>query len=257
MKKIVLFDMDGTLTPARKSMKIDILNSLKNLSNAGFEIGIVTGSDFDYLKEQCEILFSSDLKEKIHWLPCNGTKYFKLGIKETSIHEINMIEELGQKNYNNLVNFCITSQLKLINEHPDLPLTGNFFQYRGSMLNWCPIGRAAESKQRQIWEHLDKENRIRLPLLDFARKVFSNSGLENLIINLGGETSFDIYPRGWDKTYALKHFPEYKIYFVGDRCKPNGNDHSIYEVCKPYSWETSGPEKTINIIDSIITEEIR
>ena len=38
-----------------------------------------------------------------------------------------------------------------------------------------------------------------------------------LMIALGGETSFDIYPIGWDKTYAMKHFKGYKIYFIGSR----------------------------------------
>ncbi len=255
MSKIILFDMDGTLTPARKSMQIDILNILINLYDSGFEIGIVTGSDFDYVKEQCKILFESKLKETIHWLPCNGTKYYNLNIQEDPIHETNMIENLGQENYNKLIKFCIMSQLEIMKQNPQLPVTGNFFQYRGSMLNWCPIGRAAETKHRYIWQSLDEKNKIRLPWLIKARTEFINLNIKNLIINLGGETSFDIYPTGWDKTYALKHFPNYKTYFIGDRCQLNGNDYSIYESCKPNSWETAGPEKTIDIIKSIMLKE--
>ena len=33
---------------------------------------------------------------------------------------------------------------------------------------------------------------------------------ERLQIKLCGETSFDIYPRGWDKTFALQHFEDYQ-----------------------------------------------
>ena len=37
MKKVVLFDMDGTLTPARRKMDISVLNALKKLHRAGYE----------------------------------------------------------------------------------------------------------------------------------------------------------------------------------------------------------------------------
>ena len=48
---------------------------------------------------------------------------------------------------------------------------------------------------------------------------------------MGGDTSFDIYPEGWDKTYAFKNFKDYdKIYFVGDRCGPDGNDFEIFHI---------------------------
>ena len=50
MKKIILFDMDGTLTPARQAMSIDVANELYKVQKAGFEIGILTGSGLDYIK---------------------------------------------------------------------------------------------------------------------------------------------------------------------------------------------------------------
>ena len=156
--------MDGTLTPPRKQMEANVLEILKILHAKDYEIGIVSGSDFDYIKEQCKILFHSNLSEKIHWLPCNGTKYYVPGEQNNPKFEINMIEELGQEHYNKLIKFCIQSQLSILQQYPELPLTGNFFQYRGSMLNWCPIGRAANLHHREAWEQLDKNNAIRLPL---------------------------------------------------------------------------------------------
>ena len=44
----------------------------------------------------------------------------------------------------------------------------------------------------------------------------------------------------------------YKIYFIGDRCRENGNDHAIYEACRPNSWSTTGPEQTIEYIEQLI-----
>ena len=77
--------------------------------------------------------------------------------------------------------------------------------------------------------------------------------IHDITIKLGGDTSFDIYPQGWDKRYALKHFPEesWDVFFVGDRCSYDGNDYEIFEHLSPLgrSFETSGPDETIEIID--------
>lgn len=252
MKRIILFDMDGTLTPPRKPMESDVLHALEKLNRETFEIGIVTGSDFDYLQEQCRLLFNSRICNQIHYLPCNGTKYYRLDIQSAPVFTINMVQKIGSDRYSSLLKTTMRLQQEFIDQNPLLPYTGNFFHYRGSMLNWCPIGRAAGSHERGIWEHVDRANQLRIPLLEKARIEYSKSGLNDLTINLGGETSFDIYPVGWDKTYALKHFEDYHVYFIGDRCKLNGNDYHIYENCKPYAWETNGPEETIKIIEGLL-----
>ena len=50
MKHIVLFDMDGTLTPPRESLEESLIPVLEQLAEVA-EIGIVTGSNHDYLKQ--------------------------------------------------------------------------------------------------------------------------------------------------------------------------------------------------------------
>ena len=78
MKKIVLFDMDGTLTPARKAMDSNIAKSLFRLSRAGFDIGIISGSGMNYILEQCSVFFNlyADRISDLKIYPCNGTKYY-------------------------------------------------------------------------------------------------------------------------------------------------------------------------------------
>ena len=51
MKSIFLFDMDGTLTPPRQKMPIDIEIMLKTIQESGSEVGIITGSDMNYIKQ--------------------------------------------------------------------------------------------------------------------------------------------------------------------------------------------------------------
>ena len=259
MKKIVLFDMDGTLTPARQPMPRNITNKLQTLQAAGFEIGIVTGSDLEYIKEQCKDLFGHFSLDRfsIHFLPCNGTKYYKFGDKGfNKIYQKNMREELGESNWKRMIRIITSLQLSLITNNKNIPLSGNFISYRGSTLNWCPIGRQANDSDRSSWRLWDKHRWIRYRWLKNIREEFDASGLSNVVVKMGGDTSFDIYPEGWDKTFAFRNFEDYdRIYFVGDRCGPDGNDKEAYDLAADWGFITDGPEQTIKIIDKIITED--
>lgn len=86
--KMVLFDMDGTLTPPRKEFDIDLLPALRELSLIS-DIGIVTGSDHTYVLQQMRLLIeNSELRYKLHILPCNGTKYYPPPQSATHKHEL-------------------------------------------------------------------------------------------------------------------------------------------------------------------------
>ena len=44
MKKVILLDMDGTITPTRKSIEEPMIDTLNKVIEAGFHIGIVSVS---------------------------------------------------------------------------------------------------------------------------------------------------------------------------------------------------------------------
>lgn len=260
MKKIVLFDMDGTLTPARDKITIKMCRKLEDLQSCGFEIGIVTGSDMDYLKQQCGLLYEVGpvSPDMIHYMPCNGTKYYRLvDGKFKTMYELDMKKELKEKNYNNVLRKILDLQSTIANTYPLMPLTGNFVNYRGSMINWCPIGRLANTEERQRWSRLDRRYEIRKTWFSILRRSLNQIDLENVVIKLGGETSFDIYPEGWDKTYAFHEFKGYEeIYFVGDSCQAYvGNDYEAYILAGEKGYATTGPDETIDIINEIINNE--
>tara|TARA_B100000424_G_scaffold263671_1_gene251205 strand:- start:28 stop:813 length:786 start_codon:yes stop_codon:yes gene_type:complete len=258
MKKIVLFDMDGTLTPARKKMEWQMVDALADLQQAGAEIGIVTGSDLDYVRQQCDIIFDISPVDcfAIHYLPCNGTKYYRMnsGRFET-VYENNMRAELEEDDWRRMMQLLTSLQSSVTRVHRNIPMTGNFISYRGSTVNWCPIGRNANDADREEWCLWDSRHNIRQNWLTLARQGLDNSDLEHVVIKLGGDTSFDIYPEGWDKTFAFKQFKDYDdIYFVGDRCGPYGNDKEAYELAGDLGYMTSGPAQTVDIIRDIITQ---
>ena len=103
MKNIVLYDMDGTLTPPRESLE-ESLFLFWRIYQRYAEIGIVTGSDFDYLKQQVGTLIDHPkIRKKLHLLPCNGTKHY-YPPKNNDDHQLvssnDMLKELGRKNFN-------------------------------------------------------------------------------------------------------------------------------------------------------------
>ena len=257
MKKIVLFDMDGTLTPPRKELDRDLIPALRELAKIS-EIGIVTGSDHNYVLQQMGLLMeNTEIRYKLHILPCNGTKYYPPPLSASHKHELtfekNMREELGEMHFSSIMQQILRRQAQL--HLYNLPLTGHFVDYRGSMINWCPIGRNATLDERSAFVEFDRgfsHGNFRNIVAEQLREEFKNSNID-LSIKTGGETSFDIYPKGWDKTFALQHFPDKEIWFIGDKCHEGGNDEEIYKALLPNnSFSVESPTETKDIIEKVL-----
>jgi phosphomannomutase len=257
MKKLFLFDMDGTLTDARKKMKHDMLSSLTKLQRNGWDLGVISGSDMDYIEQQCDIMFDlSPLNARgIHFLPCNGTKYYKAFKK---VWEYDMRSKLGSDFMTNVYRTLLQFQGNIVSIYLSVPLTGNFFQMRGSVLNWCPIGRNAMTEDRKKWQKIDAKWSIREMFIDKFQEHFDP---DEITIKLGGETSFDIYPKGWNKTFPIEKIPftaYEKIFFAGDRCLKSGNDEELYNLLKKKkacdAFQVNNPKETILLINKIISE---
>jgi len=254
MKDIVLFDMDGTLTEPRKKIGKPMVEKLLELSRHA-DIGIVTGSNYDYLIEQCKDIWETVSPLSITLLPCNGTQVYRwspsLKVWQHA-HSVNMIKEIGRLKYSVILRACFKYQKSILEFH-DLPYTGTFLHYRGSMLNWCPIGRNAKDHQRNAWIEEDTKHNIRTRFHKHILRDIKTAEIP-VEVTLGGSTSFDIYPTGWDKTYCLRHFDNMIHWFVGDSCTGTGNDRTLYEAVSENSrgFITESPERTIKIIDKII-----
>ena len=259
MKSIItLFDMDGTLTEPRRSYerKLDaVLSELSTIS----DIGIVSGSDYKYIKEQMRhFLTNTCMRYDTHVFPCNGTKHYTppdlSSDTFTLKYEVDMREEMGSDCYYELVSILLREQAKHMSSLPSL--TGHFVDCRGSMINWCPIGRNADQQQREAFVQWDTSFNFRsIELLYLANLQRINE--LGLTVKLGGDTSFDIFPTGWDKTYCLRHLTDYEeIWFVGDRCGVGGNDKELYDHLGAKAFQTKSPNNTISIIKEDIIPHI-
>lgn len=255
--------MDGTLTPARMPIDDKMIDAIVELSNCA-DIGIVSGSPIEYIAQQCQKLFLDPRisPDKIKIMPCNGTKEYEFlrHVEPEMVlkSEVSMRETIGQSVYKEIVVACSLAHKKYMtgNNPIEFPLSGNFISYRGSLLNFCPPGRDATDEDRKKFAIVDKKYNIRKSLLKNIRDYLKEKNIKRISCALGGNTSIDIYPTGWDKTYCLRHLKNYSyISFVGDRCDKNGNDKTLYDALHPNSYKTKGPESTLKIIDELIVAD--
>ena len=102
---VVLFDIDGTLTEPRQVISTEMVNSLVELSKL-VEIGFLTGSDLEYVKQQMWPAFERKLiRDNCHILPCNGTQYYiPAGNNEfKAVYRTDMFNALGYETFQTIM----------------------------------------------------------------------------------------------------------------------------------------------------------
>ena len=77
---------------------------------------------------------------------------------------------------------------------------GTFVEYRNGMMNISPIGRNCSKQERNEFEEYDKEANVRKTMVAALQAEFPDL---NLHISIGGQISFDVFPKGWDKSFCL------------------------------------------------------
>ena len=73
----------------------------------------------------------------------------------------------------------------------------------------------------------------------------------DLTFSIGGQISFDVFPKGWDKTFCLQYIePPHEsgiteVHFFGDKTSPGGNDFEIFTSEKTIGHTVTCPEDTV------------
>ncbi|KAL2633754.1 hypothetical protein R1flu_005233 [Riccia fluitans] len=229
---IALFDVDGTLTPARKEATPEMLQFLQELRQV-VTVGVVGGSDLAKISEQ---LGKNTIYDYDYVFSENGLVAHKNG---TLIGNQSLKTYLGEEKLKEFINFTLHYIADL-----DIPIKrGTFIEFREGMLNVSPIGRNCSYEERCEFEKYDKVHNVRPKMVQVLREKFSHL---NLTYSIGGQISFDVFPQGWDKTFCLqfveKEFSE--IHFFGDKTYKGGNDHEIFESEKTIGHTVTSPEDT-------------
>lgn len=237
---LVLFDVDGTLTPARLTIAAEMAQLLKDLRGK-VVIGFVGGSDLVKQKEQlgenCLELFDFCFSE-------NGLTAYKEG---QALPSQSFIEYLGEEKYSKMVNFILRYIADL-----ELPKKrGTFIEFRRGMINISPIGRNCTTQERNEFEEYDLKHNIRPKLVQLLKENFADY---NLTYSIGGQISFDCFPNGWDKTYCLRHVEKEgfkEIHFFGDKTFKGGNDYEIYTDPRVIGHSVTSPDDTAKILKEL------
>lgn len=237
---LLLFDVDGTLTPARRSVTPEMLELLRVVRKE-VVIGFVGGSD---LAKQQEQLGPTILSDFDYAFSENGLTAYQKG---EQLESQSFIGWLGEEKYKKLVNFLLKYLADI-----DLPFKrGTFVEFRNGMINVAPPGRNCTVEERNKYEEYDKIHKIRPKLVEALKANFKDF---SLTYSIGGQISIDVFPTGWDKTYCLKHVKNdgFKtIHFFGDKAYEGGNDWEIYNHELVIGHSVKNPDDTIKQVKEL------
>jgi len=238
---MVLFDVDGTLTKPRNKIEQDMIDTLTQLKQKVY-VGIVGGSDLVKITEQIGKenfpLFDYVFAENGLYALKDGVVFNKTSIKD----------HLGEENLKKFINYCLKYLADI-----DIPIKrGTFIEYRNGMFNVSPIGRNCSQEEREDFEKYDKIHGIRQKMVKDLQEKFEDMGLH---FSIGGQISFDVFPKGWDKTYCLRFLEDFKdVYFFGDKTFPGGNDFEIYDSERTNGYSVTSPKETIKYLNEIFLQ---
>ena len=204
-----LFDVDGTLTPARKSMEKEFRNSFTSWVESQLELGnnvyLVTGSDKEKTIEQV------------------GLKLYNLvdGVYQNCGNELYKNGKLCKSN-----KWVISKKIdakvdELLQSSKWYGKSSGNKELRAGMLNISTVGRDCSAEDRAEYCQWDRENGERRRITNELNIAFPS--IEAVV---GGEISIDIYPKGRDKSQVLGDMVGDTVFF-GDKCDRGGNDYSI------------------------------
>ena len=212
MKRIFMFDIDGTLTPPRLPMTEEMVEMFKGFCERNRVI-LVTGSDMSKVVEQVPKVIR-DLVEGIY--TCSGNAY-TVGDEIIYENEFRPPEKL----------IALLEDWKNYSHYP--VKTGKHLEHRDGMLNYSTVGRNCTQQQREDYEAWDNENGERAILRERILNMFPS-----LDVAIGGQISIDIYPKGLDKSQSYHRVkgdnPDHAIIFCGDRLMPGGNDYPFFKA---------------------------
>jgi phosphomannomutase len=231
----MLFDMDGTLTDARRPITEDVVDILRSIPS-GIKKYLVTGSDMKKVEEQIPQHILSELFNKIY--ACNGTVVYNCdldmddehgSLEPELVHRVTLRDHYSDADINHIINVLLRTAAET---HTKIK-TGTFVEWRDSQINFSVVGRNCSIDQRENYMKWDKKSSERNRIVQELREEFKGWGLS---FRLGGQISIDVTREGWDKSYAFTNMIESpdQCVFFGDKICEDGNDLDIAMKCGSY-----------------------
>lgn len=228
MKKLIAFDVDGTLVPSKSPIN-DLMAELLNLLLQKFKVCIISGGKYEIFEQN--ILSNSifDVKnfKNLHLMPTCGTRYYIF--KKNQWHKV-YSEDFTQDEKQRIIK-ALNLALDELN-YREKTIYGELIEDRESQITLSALGQdivqELGEKGLELKEAWDPDNHKKEDIQKFVSPLLSD-----FEVKIGGLTSIDITKPGIDKAYGMKKLMEYlhlkkqDILFIGDRLKEGGNDYPV------------------------------
>ena len=244
MKKLVAFDLDGTLAESKQPLQEPMGEALADLLGVA-HVAVISGGDWPQFEKQVasRLPERADLT-KLWLMPTTGTKLYRYEDGQWHAIYAELFDDAEKKKI--LESF--DAALEATGFKPE-QTWGQRIEDRGSQITFSALGQEAPLEAKEKWDP------------DFAkRKVIQadlRKRLPELSINMGGATSIDITQKGVDKAYGLKKLRDAsgialdEMMFIGDAIFPGGNDYPAKELGLD-TVRVKDPEGTLAAIAGIV-----
>jgi len=243
MKKLIVFDLDGTLAPSKSSLDPQTAGLLRDLL-AIIKVAVISGGSWTQFEKQLLTDLPKDANlTSLSLLPTCGTKFFKYTGSWVELYAEDLTGEQKKKIIDSLNKAAIEAGYQAEK------VWGDVIEDRGSQVTYSGLGQQAPLEEKEKWD------------ADFAKRKKITAILATLIpefsIRMGGATSIDVTKPGIDKAYGIGKLRDTlqlslkEMIYIGDALFPGGNDYPAEEA-GVVSIPVRGPEDTNLVIKTIL-----
>ena len=243
MKKLIVFDLDGTLARSKSSLDDEMSALLSDLLSI-VKVAVISGGAWPQFEEQLLSHLPHDERLlNLSILPTCGTQFYRYSGQWKKIYSEDFTADEKEK---------IVSSLKKAFEASGFKadkVWGEVIEDRGSQITLSALGQQAPLAEKEKWDP------------DFAKRKKVKAILDPLIpgfsVRLGGATSIDVTKPGIDKAYGIRKLRDIlgislkEMIYIGDALFVGGNDYPA-EHAGAISIPVRGPEDTKRVIEAIL-----
>ena len=243
MKKLIIFDLDGTLAESKSSLDAEMSALLHDLLGI-VKVAVISGGDWPQFEKQLlSNLPHGERLKNLSILPTCGTKFYQYTGDWKKIYSEDFTSDEKKKIISSLKKALGAASFKIEK------VWGEAIEDRGSQITYSALGQQAPLEEKSKWDpDFTKRKKIKT-ILDTFIPEFS--------VRLGGATSIDITKPGIDKAYGVRKLRDIldislkEMIFIGDALFPGGNDYPAEEA-GVVSIPVRGPNETKRVIETII-----
>lgn len=250
-KKLVVFDMDGTLTPSKAPMKRDMAAVLRKLLEKKI-VAVIGGGKWGLFREQLVrgAHFSKELMGNLFLFPGSSTSFYRYkNGRWNKVYSHPLTASQKKKIFS-----AFREVFKEVKYKHPARVWGVVIEDRGTQVTFSALGQKTPIPEKEKWKK--KNNKLRLRMTRLLQKK-----LPDLEVRAGGLTSIDVTKKGIDKSYGIRQIEKVlkvkikDMLFVGDAIFPGGNDYAAVQTGVD-CIKVSGPEETRMVIRFLLDSAV-